>query len=53
MHSAIHEIEEGVSAIGTIVVKHFHDEFQPCEHDEELVQRKIQDWEAWENGEEE
>lgn len=53
MHSTIHEIEEGVNAIGTIVVKHFHDDFQPCEHDEEVAQRKIQDWQAWENGEEE
>jgi hypothetical protein len=53
MHSTIHEIEEGVNAIGTIVMKHFFEDFMPSKDDEDLIQRKIQDWQAWENGEEE
>ena len=48
MHGAIHDTEESVNAIGTILVHEFNVDFEPCEHDKEILENKIEDWKAWE-----
>lgn len=49
MHGAIHDTEESVNAIGTILTHEFNVDFEPCEHDKEILGNKIEAWKAWED----
>lgn len=47
MHDAVHEIEEGVNAIGHAITKHYVEAYNDKDPPEAL--KKYEEWSDWEN----